>query len=61
MDLSMGGYYRLCVNGVVMLEDSACEDYYDFDSARASFTGYINEYDADIAEFIEKNADCFQN
>lgn len=38
-----GGHYRLLCDDEIILDDSACEDMYDLDSALYTFTGYIFE------------------
>ena len=48
IDKSLSGYYRLLrgpvnnqVDSELLIDDSACEDYYDYDSAVYSFYEYV--------------------
>lgn len=41
---SISGYYRLFLNDEIILDDSACEDVQDEESALYFFAEYINEY-----------------
>lgn len=44
MEQSITGYYRLLDSeGNLILDDPACEDVYDEESARALFLSYISE------------------
>lgn len=59
VERSISGYYRLYKNGKLILDDSACEDVQEEESAYSFFAEYIKEYD------MEKNLesltleDCF--
>lgn len=44
VEQTISGYYRLMRGENIILDDSACEDYYDEDTATAMFTSYLKEY-----------------
>ena len=45
VEQSISGYYRLLKNGDIELDDSACEDVQEEESAYSFFAEYIKEYD----------------
>lgn len=45
VEKSISGYYRLRQDGVLVIDDSACEDTNEEDSAYFFFAEWIREYD----------------
>lgn len=44
VEQSISDYWRLMKDGEVILDDSACEDFYDKETAEAFFEEYLKEY-----------------
>lgn len=45
INYSISGYYRLMLDGEAIIDDSACEELEDYETAEAFFMRYLLEYE----------------
>ena len=45
INYSISGYYRLMLDGELIIDDSSCEELEDYETAEAFFMRYLLEYE----------------